>query len=177
MELRTMETLKKYTSTIDGINEWTGRLFCWIMLPLVGITIYEVVARKFFNSPTIWVFESSNQLYGLHFMMGSAYALLRGSHVSVDVFYRYLSPKGKAIIDIIGFLIFFFPFCVVILWKGIQFAGQAWAMREVSQSVFHPPLYPIKTVIPIMGTLLLLQGSTIFIKRLFFVTTGKEMGR
>ena len=172
-----METLRKYIKTIDSINEWTGRIFCWVMLPLVCITIYEVVGRKFFNSPTIWVFETSNQLYGLHFMMGSAFALLHGSHVNVDVFYRYLTPKGKATIDIIGFLIFFFPFCIIIIWKGTQFAAQSWAMLEVSQSVFHPPLYPIKTVIPIAGVLLTLQGSTIFIKKLFFVTKGKEMDR
>lgn len=170
-----MEKLKTYIKAISLINEWVGRINCCVIIPLVAITIYEVVARKCFNSPTIWVFETSNQLYGLHFMMGSAFALLHGSHVNVDVFYRYLSPMGKVIIDIIGFLLFFFPFCIIIFWKGIQFASQSWAMLEVSQSVFHPPLYPIKTVIPIVGLMLLLQGSTIFIKKLFLAFKGEEV--
>ncbi len=170
-----MEALKRYIKTINSINEWTGKIFCLVIIPLVLITIFEVVMRKFFNRPTIWVFETSNQLYGLHFMLGAAYALLHGSHVNVDVFYRHLSPKGKAIIDIIGFLIFFFPFCLIIIWKGIEFASLSWAMRETSQSVFHPVLYPIKTVIPITGFLLALQGSTIFIKKLLFAIKQKEM--
>lgn len=170
-----MEMIKKYIKGISFINEWIGRITCWIIIPLGAITVYEVVVRKFLNSPTIWVFETSNQLYGFHFMMGSAFALLHGSHVNVDVFYRYFSPRGKAIIDIICFVLFFFPFCIIILWKGIEFAAQSWAMHEVSQSVFRPPLYPIKTIIPIMGLLLILQGATIFIKKWVFVLKGEEI--
>lgn len=169
-----MKRLKEYIKTVNWINEWIGRITCWLIVPLVAITIYEVIVRKFFNSPSIWVFETSNQLYGFHFMMGSAFALLHGSHVNVDVFYRYFSPKGKAVIDIVGFLLFFFPFCIIIFFKGIEFAAQSWAMREISQSVFHPPLYPIKTVIPVMGLLLILQGVTIFIKKVLFVLKGEE---
>ncbi len=170
-----MEIIKKYIKGISWINEWIGRITCFFIVPLVAITIYEVFVRKFLNSPTIWVFEISNQLYGFHFMMGSAYALLHGAHVNVDVFYRYLSPKRKAIMDVLCFIIFFFPFCIIIFWKGIAFAAQSWAMWEVSQSVFHPPLYPIKTIIPIMGLLLILQGIPIFIKRAFFIIKGEEM--
>lgn len=171
-----MEILKKYIKAVSLMNEWIGRIDAIVVIPLVLITIYEVVMRKFFNSPTIWVFETSNQLYGFFFMMGLGYALLHGNHVNVDIFYRYLSRKGKAIMDIICFIVFFFPFCIVVLWKGILFAYQSWQLLEVSQSVLRIPLYPIKTVIPLMAITLLLQGTTVFIERLYLVFEGKELG-
>lgn len=171
-----MEAIKKYIRAVSLLNEWIGRIDAHVIIPLVLITIYEVVARKFFNSPTIWVFETSNQLYALLFMMGLGFALLHGSHVNIDIFYRFLSARGKAIMDIFGFIVFFFPFCIIILWKGILFASQSWQMLEVSQSVLRIPLYPIKTIIPLMAITLLLQGSAIFIKRLYLAFEGKELG-
>ena len=170
-----MEAIKKYMKAVSLMNEWIGRIDAVVIIPLVFITIYEVVLRKFFNSPTVWVFETSNQLYALFFMMGLGFALLHGCHVNIDIFYRYFSPKGKAIMDIFGFIIFFFPFCIIVFWKGILFAAQSWQMLEVSQSVFRVPLYPIKTIIPLMAITLLLQGTVVFIKRIYLVFEGKEL--
>jgi len=170
-----MEIVKKYMKAVSLMNEWIGRVDALFIVPLVFVTIYEVVARKIFGSPTIWAFETSNMIYGFFFMMGLGFALLHGSHVNVDIFYRFLSVRGKAIMDIIGFIIFFFPFCLVVLYKGTLFSGQSWAMLEHSQSVFQVPLYPIKTVIPIMALTLLLQGTVVFIKKVYLVAEGKEL--
>jgi TRAP-type mannitol/chloroaromatic compound transport system permease small subunit len=170
-----MEIIKKYVKAVNLMNEWIGRVDSVVIIPLVLITVYEVVMRKFFNSPTIWVFETSNQLYALMFMLGLGFALLRGSHVNVDIFYRFLSPKGKAIADIIAFIVFFFPFCLSVLWFGTLFAAQSWAILEVSQSVLRIPLFPIKTIIPLMAITLLLQGTVVFIKRIYLVAEGKEL--
>jgi TRAP-type mannitol/chloroaromatic compound transport system permease small subunit len=170
-----MEAVKKYIRIISKMNEWIGKVISYLIVPLVFITIYEVVMRKFFSSPTLWVFETSNQLYSCMFMLGCGYAMLYGSHASVDVFYRFMNPKRKAIMDICMFIIFFFPFCLILLWKGIFFAAGSWAIWEVSQSVFRMPLYPIKTIIPLMAITLLLQGSTVFIKKLYMVVEGKEL--
>jgi TRAP-type mannitol/chloroaromatic compound transport system permease small subunit len=170
-----MEALKKYMKAVSLMNEWIGRVDAMVIVPLVLVTIYEVLVRKFFNAPTIWVFETSNQLYGLFFMMGLGFALLHGSHVNVDIFYRFLSARGKAVLDSIGFIIFFFPFCLVVLYKGTLFAAQSWSMLEHSQSVFRVPLYPIKTIIPLMAITLLLQGTVVFIKRIYLIAEGKEL--
>jgi len=170
-----MEIVKKYMKAVSLMNEWIGRVDSLVIVPLVLVTIYEVVARKVFGSPTIWAFETSNMIYGFFFMMGLGFALLHGSHVNVDIFYRFLSVRGKAIMDIIGFIVFFFPFCLVVLYKGTLFSGQSWAMLEHSQSVFQVPLYPIKTVIPIMALTLLLQGTVVFIKKVYLVAEGKEL--
>jgi len=154
---------------LDSISEWTGRIFGWVIVPLVLLTVMEVILRRFLNSPTIWSFEVLKQLFGLHFMIVAAYALLYRAHVSVDVFTMLLSEKARAILDIVTYLIFFFPFCLVCIWQGYSFAARSWAMRETSWSVFHPPLYPIKTVIIITFILLTLQGISEVIKRVYII--------
>lgn len=159
--------MKKLVKLLDSISEWTGRIFGWIIVPLVLLTVMEVFLRRFLNAPTIWSFEVLKQLYALHFMIVAAYALLYRAHVSVDVFTMMLSKKTKAVLDIITYIIFFFPFCLVCAWQGYAFAVRSWAMKETSWSVFAPPLYPIKTVITITFILLILQGISEVIKRVY----------
>jgi len=161
--------VKSLVKLLDSISEWTGRIFGWVIVPLVLLTVMEVILRRFLNSPTIWSFEVLKQLFALHFMIVAAYALLYRAHVSVDVFTMMLSEKAKAVLDIITYLIFFFPFCLVCIWQGYSFAARSWAMRETSWSVFHPPLYPIKTVIVITFILLTLQGISEVIKRVYII--------
>jgi TRAP-type mannitol/chloroaromatic compound transport system permease small subunit len=161
--------VKSLVKLLDSISEWTGRIFGWVIVPLVLLTVTEVILRRFLNSPTIWSFEVLKQLFALHFMIVAAYALLYRAHVSVDAFTMVLSEKTKAILDIITYLIFFFPFCLVCIWQGYSFAARSWAMRETSWSVFAPPLYPIKTVIIITFILLTLQGISEVIKRVYII--------
>ncbi len=161
--------MKTVVRLLDSISEWTGRIFGWVIVPLVLLTVMEVILRRFLNTPTIWSFEVLKQLYGLHFMIVAAFALLYRSHVSVDVFTMMLSKKAKAILDIITYSIFFFPFCIICVWQGYSFAARSWAMKETSWSVFAPPLYPIKTVIVITFALLILQGISDVIKRVYII--------
>ena len=99
-------------------------------------------------------------------MIIAGYALLHKSHVSIDILYGKCSERKKAILDIISYTIFFFPFLLIVLYQGIKYAGNSWAMLETSWSVFAPPLYLIKTVIPVMAFLLLLQGIVIFVRQI-----------
>ncbi|MGC9323252.1 MAG: TRAP transporter small permease subunit [Desulfomonilia bacterium] len=161
--------MKALVKLLDTISEWTGRIFGWVIVPLVLLTVMEVILRRFLNSPTIWSFEVLKQLYALHFMIVAAFALLYRSHVSVNVFTMMLSQKSKAILDIVTYFIFFFPFCIVCAWQGYSFAARSWAMKETSWSVFAPPLYPIKTVIIITFILLILQGVSEVIKRVYLI--------
>jgi TRAP-type mannitol/chloroaromatic compound transport system permease small subunit len=162
-----MEIFKKYIKAVDSISEWTGRIFSWSIVLLVLITVFEVISRRFLNSPSIWSFDISKQLYSLHFMIAASYALLHGSHVAVDIVYNYLSQRKKAFLDVFCYLIFFFPFNSVMLWKGFEYAKRSWMMHEVTRGVLNFPVYPIKTIIPITALLLLLQGLAIFIQRCY----------
>ena len=135
----------------------------------------EVILRRFLNSPTIWNFEVVKQLYGFYFMMLAGYTLLHHGHVAIDLIHEKLSPRARAALDIFTYLIFFFPFCLVFIWQGYVFARTSWAMKEVSWSVFAPPLYPIKTAIPVAAVLLLIQGISIFFGRILFLIKGETL--
>jgi len=164
-----MESLRSIAKCIDWISEWSGRLFSWLIVPLVLLTVMEVILRRFLSAPTIWSFEVLKQIYGAHFMLVAAYGLLYGSHVSVDVFTHLLNPKQRAALDIVSYLIFFFPFCTVCIWQGVIFAATSWAMQERTWSVFSPVIYPIKTVILVTFVLLAVQGIAEFFKKIFIL--------
>lgn len=169
-----MEVLQKILHYIDRINEWIGRVLCFLVVAITLLVVYEVAMRRVFGSPTIWTFETTKQLYAAHFMLLTPFALLHNAHVSVNVIYQQLSARKQAFLDILGYLVFFFPFCIVVLWQGYLFAQNSWVIQETSWSVFSPPLYYIKTVIPITAALLILQGLSIFIRKVIVFVRGEK---
>ena len=167
--------IKKLLGMFDGISEWTGRICVWLVIPLMLVLVYEVITRRFFNRPGVWAFETSIQIYAFHFMILAAYTLLKKRHISVDIVVSRWTPKTRAILDMINSLILFFPFVLVILVEGTYYAQESWAIKEVSYTVFAPPIYPIKTVIPLTALMLLIQGISDFLKNLIFVTKGERL--
>jgi TRAP-type mannitol/chloroaromatic compound transport system permease small subunit len=170
-----MMKLKKVLNIIDSISEWTGRIFSLTVGVLIVLVVLEVILRRFLNRPTVWSFEVTLQLYAFHFMIVAAYTLLHRSHVAVDILYVRFSERKKAILDVFTYLIFFFPFTLIVFYYGIKYASVAWEIREITISVFGAPLYPIKSVIPLMAFLLLIQGLAIFIRRLYMAIYGEEL--
>jgi TRAP-type mannitol/chloroaromatic compound transport system permease small subunit len=144
---------------VDKISAFVGKAFAWLILALtLGIT-YEVVARYVFSAPTSWAFDASYMMYGTLFMMAGAYTLAKNGHVRGDVLYGFFPPRLQAGLDLLLYLLFFIPGVVALVWAGTSFAEYSWGIREHSSvSSDGPPLYPFKTVIPIAGALLLLQG-------------------
>jgi TRAP-type mannitol/chloroaromatic compound transport system permease small subunit len=144
---------------IDEISAFVGKAFAWLILALTfGIT-YEVLSRYLFNAPTSWAFDASYMMYGTLFMMAGAYTLSRNGHVRGDVLYGFFPPRLQAGLDLLLYLLFFIPGVVALIWAGTSFADYSWGIGEHSSvSADGPPLYPFKTVIPIAGALLLLQG-------------------
>jgi TRAP-type mannitol/chloroaromatic compound transport system permease small subunit len=168
--------LVAFVRTVDGIAIWSGWLFCWLAIPLVGGLTYEVFARYAFHAPTIWAFDMTYMLYGSHFMLGAAYALYKGAHIRTDVFYQNWSYRTRGTVDAILYLFFFFPGMVFFFWMGLQEALHAIDIREVSdQSPWRPPLYPFKTVIPIAAALLIIQGSSEFAKAAYAALRGRPL--
>jgi TRAP-type mannitol/chloroaromatic compound transport system permease small subunit len=170
-----MHPVRKFIQYTNGLNRGIGYVFCWILFLLMGLTVLEVIMRRFVGSPTIWSFETCTHLYGMHFMITAAYTLQSRAHVSVDIVYAKFSKRKKALIDVIGYCLFFFPFTVVLFWWGSKFAWASWSTWETSWSVFAMPLYPLKTMIPVTAALLFLQGAVIFIQQLYLTVTGKEL--
>ena len=167
--------LQSILKSMDNISEWTGRIFVWLIIPLTIVVVYEVISRRVFNAPNIWATEVTNYIYGPHFMLAAAYTLLYKAHVSIDIIYGKFSPRTCGIMDIFTHLVFFFPFCTIVLVQGILFAQTSWAINETSESAALSIVPIIKTVIPVTFALLLIQGIANFIRSIMLVAKGKEL--
>jgi len=168
--------LVAFVRAVDGFALWSGRLFCWLALPLVGGLTYEVFARYAFNAPTIWAYDVAYMLYGTHFMLGASYTLYRGGHIRTDIFYQGWRPRTRGIVDATLYLFLFFPGMALFFWMGLQEALQSWDIREVSDaSAWRPPIYPFKTVIPLAALLLIVQGLSEFLKSAHLALKGRPL--
>ncbi|MBI5969272.1 MAG: TRAP transporter small permease subunit, partial [Deltaproteobacteria bacterium] len=84
---------REFTKICDSVSEWTGQGAAWLIWIVMGLCVYEVITRRFFDSPHIWTYEVTNIFYGAHFMILAAYTLLYRGHVSVDIVYVRFSRK------------------------------------------------------------------------------------
>ena len=167
--------LRVTINAIDKISDWSGRVTAWLIVPMTLAVTYEVVARHFFRAPTIWAFDVTYMLYGTHFMLGTAYTLMRIGHVRTDMLYQNWSIRRQNLVDAIGYLFFFFPAMALVLYFGGQEAAHSWAIGETSDaSPWRPIVYPFKTVIPLTAILLLVQGVGELLKSLYAIRTGRE---
>lgn len=159
---------------LDRLAEWSGLLFCWLILPLVGSLTYEVIARYLFHAPTVWAYDMSYMLYGSLFMLGAGYALYRGGHIRTDMLYEKWSPRTQGLIDAACYLFLFFPAMTFLFWMGGTEAWHSFQIDERSDaSPWRPALYPLKAVIPLTAILLLLQGFSEFLKSLYAIRSGR----
>ena len=162
----------RLTDAIEWLNIKTGEFVAFWAVISVFVYYYEVIARFVFNSPTNWVHESMFLMYGMQYMLAGAFAYQCDQHVRVDVFYVKLSPRGRAIADIIT-SVFFFIFILTMLWTGSKFALDAVNNREVSFTEWGVQYWPVKLMIPIGATLMALQGLSKLIKDVVFVANGR----
>ena len=168
-----MEHLNRVSKVIDGISEWSGKGASWLVLILTVVLGYEVLLRYAFNAPTKWVFDVSYMLGGSYFLLGEAYTLLKGRHVRIDIFYGRFSTRNKALVDIIFYLLFFFPLWAVLLYLLIPYVYFSWKIGERSmQGYWMPIIYPFKTVMLIGIFLFLLQGISEFIRSILVIRKG-----
>jgi TRAP-type mannitol/chloroaromatic compound transport system permease small subunit len=144
---------------IDMLSMWVGKSFGWLILVLTLGTSYEVFVRYALRAPTTWAFDFSYITYGGLFLMAGAYTLSRNGHVRGDVIYRLWPQRVQASIDLTLYIIFFFPAVLAWIYAGWQFAKMSIQFREVS--IFSPagvPVFPLKTLIPLTGVMLFIQG-------------------
>ena len=145
---------------IEELSIWIGRAFGWCILILTLSVAYEVFVRYVLNAPTVWVFDMMVQMYGALFLMAGPYALAQDTHVRADVVYRLLSVRWQARIDLILYIIFFFPGMLALLWYGWEIASDSWRYKEVSwNSPARIQIYFFKTLIPMAGALFIIQGT------------------
>ena len=151
--------MTKIIYAIESLSIWVGRAFGWCILILTFSVCYEVFVRYVLNSPTVWAFDMMVQMYGALFLMAGPYALAQDSHVRGDVLYRFFPVKVQAATDFVLYLLFFFPGMLALFWFGAEIAADSWRYQEVSwNSPARIQIYFFKTLIPLAGGLLILQG-------------------
>lgn len=151
--------MKAFIRHIDRLSRLVGRAASWASLLLVLITVYDVLARYFFQRTAAWIMELEWHLFGLLFLLGGAYALQEDRHVRVDVFYQRMGERERAWVDLLGTLIFLLPWCAVLLYMSARYAAASWAVREGSPDPGGlPARYLIKWALVLGLGLLFLQG-------------------
>ena len=144
---------------VDKLSTWVGQAFSWLIIALTLLISWEVFSRYVVNHPHPWAFDTMIMMYGTLFMMAGAYTLAKQGHVRGDVLYGFFPPRLQASIDLILYICFFVPGVVALCWAGYIYAGESWAINEHSNITSEgPPIYPFKTVIPVAGAFVLLQG-------------------
>lgn len=169
---------QKFLHTIDAISTWVGRIAAWLIIALMSVVCVEVFKRYILNSPTAWIFDLNNMLYGSLFMLSGAYALAQNAHVRGDFLYSSMRPRMQASLDIALYLIFFLPGVLALIYSGTDFAADSWRIGERSNVTAEgPPVYQFKTVIPVAGALVLIQGIAEMIRCVVCLRTGEWPSR
>jgi len=158
---------------VDKVSTWVGQALSWLILSLTLLISWEVFSRYVLNHPHPWAFDVMIMMYGTLFMMAGAYTLAKEGHVRGDVLYGFFPPRLQAWIDLVLFICFFIPGVVALCWAGYIYAGESWAIDEHSNITSEgPPIYPFKTVIPVAGAFVLLQGIVEIIRCVICIRQG-----
>jgi TRAP-type mannitol/chloroaromatic compound transport system permease small subunit len=170
--------MRKKLFIIDKISTAVGKAFSWLIVSLTLLITYEVFSRYALNKPHAWAFDVMIMMYGTLFMMAGAYTLSRNGHVRGDVLYGFFPPRVQAALDLTLYIVFFLPGVTALCWAGYMYAADSWRILERSSITAEgPPLYWFKTVIPVSGALILLQGIAEMIRCVLCLKDGKWPSR
>lgn len=151
--------MQKLLLFIDKLSTFVGHAFSWLIVGLTLLISWEVFSRYVLDAPHAWAFDAMIMLYGTLFMMAGAYTLSKNGHVRGDVLYGFFRPRTQAVLDLLLYFVFFIPGVIALTYAGYDYAAESWAINEHSNiTADGPPIYPFKTVIPLAGGFLLLQG-------------------
>ena len=163
---------------IDGISTWVGKTFAWLMIVLMSVVCVEVFKRYVLNTPTAWIFDAENMLYGTCFMLCGAYTLAQNAHVRGDFLYSSMRPRTQAGLDLVLYIVFFIPGRAALIYSGWIFAVESWQINEHSTVTAEgPPVWQFKFMIPIAGALVMLQGFAEIVRALVCLRTGEWPSR
>ena len=170
--------MQKVLLFVDKVSTWIGHLFAWLIVSLTLLISWEVFSRYALGTPHAWAFDVMIMMYGTLFMMAGAYTLSKNGHVRGDVLYGFFPPRLQAGLDLTLYIVFFIPGVVAFCWAGYRYAGESWAISEHSNiTADGPPIYPFKTIIPVAGIFLLVQGIVEIIRCVICLKQGEWPSR
>ncbi len=158
---------------VDKVSTWVGHAFSWFIVGLTLLISWEVFSRYVLDHPHAWAFDAMIMMYGTLFMMAGAYTLAKNGHVRGDVLYGFFPPRLQAGLDLTLYIVFFIPGVIALAWAGYTYAAESWAINEHSNITSEgPPIYPFKTIIPVAGAFLLVQGIVEIIRCIICLKEG-----
>ena len=170
--------MQKVLLFVDKISTWVGQAFSWLIVALTLHISWEVFSRYVLDHPRAWAFDAMIMMYGTLFMMAGAYTLAKSGHVRGDVIYGFFTPRAQAILDLTLYIVFFIPGIVALTYAGYFYASESWAINEHSNITAEgPPVYPFKTVIPLAGAFVLVQGIVEIIRCVICIKQGEWPSR
>ena len=170
--------MQKLLLFIDKVSTFVGHAFSFFIIALTLHVTWEVFRRYVLDSPRAWAFDAMIMFYGTLFMMAGAYTLAKNGHVRGDVLYGFFRPRTQATIELILYIVFFLPGVIALTYAGYFYAAESWAIRETSNITYEgPPYYPFKTVIPVAGALVLMQGIVEIIRCVICLKNGEWPSR
>jgi TRAP-type mannitol/chloroaromatic compound transport system permease small subunit len=165
--------MQKTLLFVDRLSTFVGHAFSFFIVALTLHVTWEVFRRYVLDSPRAWAFDVMIYFYGALFMMAGAYTLAKNGHVRGDILYGFFRPRTQATIDLILYIVFFLPGVFALTYAGYFYAEESWRINEHSTITYEgPPLYPFKTVIPLAGAILLLQGVVEIIRCVICLKQG-----
>jgi len=170
--------MQKLLLLVDKISTWVGQAFSICIVILTLHISWEVFSRYALDNPRAWAFDFMIMMYGTLFMMAGAYTLAKNGHVRGDVLYGFFRPRTQATLDLTLYIVAFLPGVIALTYAGYYYAAESWAIRESSNiTAGGPPYYPFKTVIPVAGAFLLLQGIVEIIRCIICLKQGEWPSR
>jgi TRAP-type mannitol/chloroaromatic compound transport system permease small subunit len=170
--------MQKLLLFIDSVSTWIGKAFSWFIVALTLLISWEVFSRYALDHPHPWAFDAMIMMYGTLFMMAGAYTLSKNGHVRGDVLYGFFPPRLQAGLDLALYLLFFIPGVVAFVWAGYTYAAESWAINEHSSiTADGPAVYPFKTIIPVAGAFILVQGIVEIIRCVICLKQGEWPSR
>jgi len=170
--------MQKLLLTIDKISTFVGQAFSWLIVSLTFLITYEVFSRYALDAPHAYAFDAMLMMYGTMFMMAGAYTLSKNGHVRGDVLYSFFPPRVQASLDLTLYIVFFLPGVTALCWAGYTYAADSWAILEHSSITSEgPPIYQFKTVIPVAGAFILVQGIVEIIRCVLCLKQGQWPSR
>jgi TRAP-type mannitol/chloroaromatic compound transport system permease small subunit len=165
---------QRFLFTIDAISTWVGKAAAWLIIGLMTLVCVEVFKRYILNAPTAWIFDADNMFYGTLFMLCGAYTLAQNAHVRGDFLYSSMRPRLQAGLDLALYIVFFIPGIAALIYAGYDYAADSWRIAEHSNVTANgPPVYHFKSVIPIAGALVMLQGVAEIVRCVMCLRTGE----
>ena len=172
--MESKDSTKKLMFAVDQISTFVGKGAGWLIIVLMVMVCIDVFRRYVLNAPSAWIGELSVMSYGAVIMLSGAYTLAQNGHVRGDFLYGSMKPRTQATLDLILYIVFFLPGIVALCYAGYTFAADSWRIGEHTTQIANgPPIYHFKSLIPIAGGLLILQGFVEIMRCVICLKTGE----